>query len=494
MAERTEYALMPFWSPDGDSVGYFVGGNLMVASLAGDPPRRVTSGIVSSNGGSWGAADVILFGDSGWGIYAVPAAGGQARQVTTVDPESEVSHTSPHFLPDGRQFLFSVHSNDPAKRGTWVGSLDAGDGRTLLMGDAVDATYSPTGHLLYVQHNTLFAVPFSPSLLRLVGSPHVVARNISSPQPPAVAPVSAAGNVLSFRTTSEAHQLTWFDRSGRRMGTVPTPMSFHNPVLASDERVLAATSLPSDEPGLWMVDLDRGISTRLAPDGRAPVISPDNTQIAYAARGGLEIRVRNLVGPAEERVLLKDDGRKGLQDWSPDGRYLVFSRMDAKSGLDLWLLPLFGSREPVPLLTTLANERQARISPDGHWICYTSDESGRLEIYVQEFPGLGSKQTLSAGGGAGPAWARGGRELFYLSTDRRLMSIEFGLAGTRSPARPIPLFNPQLSGDVWQARNFYVVSRDGQRFLFNAVDKPDNATIQVIVNWQDELKQRVPTR
>jgi DNA-binding winged helix-turn-helix (wHTH) protein/Tol biopolymer transport system component len=479
----TESASKPFWSPRSDAVGYFVGNNLMVASLGGVPPRRITSGIVSPNGGSWGAGDVILFGDSGRGIHAVPAAGGQGRPVTVVDAGSEVSHAWPHFLPDGRRFLFSVHSNDPAKRGTWVGSLDAGDRRTLLVPDVVGGTYSSTGHLLYVQHNTLIAAPFNPSSLELSGASSVVARNVPQPQLPAVDPVSAAGAVLSFRTASEPHQLTWFDRSGRRIATVPTPTSFHNPALSSDERVIAVTGLPSDEPGLWLVDLDRSISTRLEPDGIGPVISPDATQIAYAARGGLEIRVRNLVGQTADRVLLEDDRRKTVQDWSPDGRYLLFSRMDAKSGLDLWTLPLSGSREPVPLMTSPANERQARISPDGRWIAYTSDESGGLEVYVQEFPGLGSKRTLSVGGGAGPTWARGGRELFYLATDRRLMSVEFGSAGPRSPARPIPLFSPPLVGDVWQARNYYVVTRDGQRFLFNAVDNADNVGINVIVNW-----------
>jgi Tol biopolymer transport system component len=287
---------------------------------------------------------------------------------------------------------------------------------------------------------------------------------------------------------SSPYQLTWFDRSGRRLRNVPTPISLHNPALSSDERVLLAGGSASDDPGLWLVDLDRSVSTRLEPDGIGPVISPDDTQVAYISNGGIEIRARRLSGKADERVLFRDDRRKTVQDWSPDGGYLVFSRMDPITGLDLWLLPLTGSDKPFPLLATSANERQASISPDGRWIAYTSDESGALEVYVQEFPALGSKRTLSAGGGVGPLWARGGDELFYLSTDRHLMSVELGAQGPRAPGRPVPLFIPSLAGDVWQARNYYSVAADGETFLFNAVDDPENIPITVMVNWLTELR------
>ena len=296
-------------------------------------------------------------------------------------------------------------------------------------------------------------------------------------------PVSASGTVLSFRTTSTLHQLVWFDRTGRPIESVSTPISFRNPALSPDEQLLAVGGPASDDPGLWLMDLNRNVSTRLEPDGQGPMISPDNTQVAYSARGGLEIRVRNLVGQANDRVLLQDDRRKTVQDWSPDGRHLLFSRWNAESDLDLWMVPLTEAARPVPILATPANERQARISPDGRWIAYTSDESGALEVYVQELPALGSKRILSVGGGVGPSWARGGRELFYLSTDRRLMSVQFGPTGPRSAGRPMPLFNAPLSGDVWQARNYYVVSRDGQRFLFDATEDAESSPITVMVNW-----------
>lgn len=486
--EGTEGASKPFWSPRADALGYFVSNNLMVVSLADDRPRRITSAIVGPNGGSWGAGDFILFADSGRGIYAVPAQGGQPAQVTTIDPGSEVSHAWPQFLPDGRRFLYSVLSKDLNKRGTWIDSVNADESGRLLLRGAVGGVYAPSGHLLYVDHGALIAESFNPLSLEFSGAPRIVARNVPEPQLPSVDPVSVSGTVLSFRTSSGPPQLTWFDRSGRRIETLPTPMLFHNPALSSDETMLLVAGPASDEPGLWLVDLDRKVSTRLEPDGLGPVVSRDDRQVAYISRGGLEIRARNLVGQSNERLLFEDDRRKTVQDWSPDGRYLVFSRMDAQSGLDLWMLPLTGSDRPIPFLATPANERQASISPDGQWIAYTSDESGTLEVYVQEFPGLGSKRTLSVGGGVGPSWARGGAELFYLSTDRRLMSVEFGPAGPRAPGRPAPLFNPPLAGDVWQARNYYVASRDGQRFLFNAIQDAESIPITVMVNWLTEAR------
>ena len=240
-----------------------------------------------------------------------------------------------------------------------------------------------SGHVLFVHENALTASAFDPASLQIVGEPRIIARSIPNPQLPAVDPVSASEVAISFRPLSSPYQLTWFDRSGRRLRNVPTPISFHNPALSSDERVLLAGGSASDDPGLWLVDLDRSVSTRLEPDGIGPVISPDDTQVAYISNGGIEIRARRLSGKADERVLFRDDHRKTVQDWSPDGGYLVFSRMDPITGLDLWLLPLTGSDKPFPLLATSANERQASISPDGRWIAYTSDESGALEVDVE---------------------------------------------------------------------------------------------------------------
>jgi Tol biopolymer transport system component len=479
----TEGASKPFWSPASNALGYFLGNALQVVTLAGDSPRTVASGVVVPGGGAWGEGNVLLFADAGRGIFSVPSAGGAQRQVTTIDPGSEVAHVWPQFLPGGTRFLYTVTAMDPTRAGTWVTSLDGSEAPSLLLPGRIGAVYSPSQHLLYVRHGSLYAERFDPSTVELSGLPLLVARNVPEPRIPVADRASASSSVLSFRSAARPHQLTWFDRTGRRIGTLSTPTSFHNPALSPDERVLAVTGLPSDTPGLWLIDLDRNASTLLEADGVGPVISPDSRQVAFTSRGGLEIRVRNLVGQATERVLLQDERRKVVQDWSPDGRYLIFSINQPRTGLDFWVLSLSETDSPRPLLETAGNERQARISPDGRWLAYASDESGMWEVYVQELPGLGSKRALSIGGGAGPMWAQNGRELFYLSTDKRLMSVEFGASGPRTPTRPVPLFSPPLSGDVWDARNYYVVSRDGERFLFNAVEENEDIPITVMVNW-----------
>jgi eukaryotic-like serine/threonine-protein kinase len=480
----TEGASKPFWSPDSDALGFFIGNSLHVVPLNGETARVVAALIAVPGGAAWGPADTILFADTGRGIFVTTAAGGQARQLTTVDPGDEISHAWPQFLPDGKRFLFSVTSMNQQRVGTWVASTDGSHAASLLLPGRIGGVYSPSGHLLYVRHGTLFAEPFDPSTLKLIESAaFVVARNVPEPRLSSAEPVSASGAVVSFKTAAKPPQLTWFDRSGRRTGKVQTPTSVHNPALSADEHLLAVTGLPSNAPGLWLIDLARNASTLLKGDGIGPVISPDDRQLAFTTRGGIEIRVRNVSGPATEYLLFQDDRRKVLQDWSPDGRYLVFSTMQPGAGLDLWMLPTSAGTKPTPLIATPANERQARISRDGRWLAYVSDESGAWEVYVQELPGLGSKTALSIGGGAGPAWANDGRELLYLSTDKRLMSVEFGADGPRSPTKPVPLFSVPLSGEVWDARNYYVVNRTGDRFLFNAIEETEGIPITVMVNW-----------
>jgi Tol biopolymer transport system component len=260
-------------------------------------------------------------------------------------------------------------------------------------------------------------------------------------------------------------------------------------MVSPDGSQLVAAGSPTQNPGLWLIDLKGNASTRLSSEGIGPLWSPDGRHVAFTSRGGLDITISSTVGPPEEKLLLHDNERKTVQDWSPDGRFLVYTRVNPQTKLDVWLLPLSDAKRTVPLLATAANERGARISPDGRWVAYNSDESGRSEVYIQEFPKLGSKRAVSTGGGAGPSWRRDGGELFYLSPSRTLMAVGLDFSKGMAFRPPTALFRASLAGDFADARNHYSAAPDGQAFLVNVIEETaDHASITVMVNWRAALK------
>jgi dipeptidyl aminopeptidase/acylaminoacyl peptidase len=337
---------------------------------------------------------------------------------------------------------------------------------------------------LYAFDDSLVAASFDDRRFKLNGNPIVLFRNVPAPTLTSDDVFSVAGTLLSFRGGSKFERLVWFARDGQRIGAIESSTPLYNPMVSPDGTQLVATGSPARNSGLWMVDLKGNISTRLAPEGIGALWSPDGKRVAFTTRGGLSIKISVTSGRADETQLLHDNERKTLQDWSPDGRYLVFTRMSADTKIDLWLLPVSDPPHAAPLLHTAANERGARISPDGRWIAYTSDETGRSEVYVQEFPGLGSKRAVSAGGGAGPSWRQDGRELFYLSPTRTLMAVDVRVAATISFGAARPLFRAAVSGESSEARNHYAAAADGQKFLINVVEESaDRGAITVVVNW-----------
>jgi hypothetical protein len=395
----------------------------------------------------------------------------------------------PHFLPRSQQYLFTITSWDPGRAGIWIGSLDDRDEPRRVVSAPSAAVYAPQGFLLYVRDDTLVAAPFDAARGAVAGEPVVLVRDVLSPRLTDGDVFSMSGTLLSFRGGTRAEQLAWFTRAGLRFGMVDGPTALYNPMVSPDGTQLLATGSPARDPGLWLVDLKANASTRLGAEGIGPLWSPDGHRIVFTSRGGLDINTNSTVGRAENKLLLSDHERKVVQDWSPDGRYIVYSRLNADTKLDLWLLPVSETHRSIPLLKTSANERGGRISPDGRWIAYTSDESGRWEVYVQQFPGLGSKRAVSVGGGAGAYWRRDGRELFYLSPDRTLMAVDVRLDDTISIGRPRALFRPPVAGDASEARNHFVAAPDGQAFLFNIVEEsPDRAAISILVNWTGRLK------
>jgi DNA-binding winged helix-turn-helix (wHTH) protein/Tol biopolymer transport system component len=494
MLPGTEGATRPFWSPDGQLIGFFAEGKLKKVGLTGDPPRAIASVGATPAGGSWSTRGLILFAERLSALYSVSADGGMVMPATQLDRSAhEGRHRWPQFLPDGRHFLYFVMSAAPDYGGTYVASIDS-PGRTRLL-DALSsaAIYVPPGYLLYVRDRVLLAQPFDVTRLKLTGPPVTIVGNVSAPLMTNGAVLSGAeGGLLTFGGNANAETLAWFSRSGQNLGTIDTPTVLLNPTLSPDQTQLLGQSLEADRAGLWLVDLERGARTRVVADGSMPLWSPDGAHIAFTSgrtTGVEDIFVRTTSGRSEDEALLQTLDTKHTHSWSPDGRYIVYVSSSPRHTVDLWLLPMFGDRHPTPFLQTPFNEKQGHVSPNGRWIAYASDESGSWEVYVQSFPVPGGKRTISTGGGAEPQWRRDGRELFYLAADDRLMAVDVKPGDTWQAGRPHSLFQTKISR-THEPRNHYAVTGDGQRFVVDSVgDRADQEPITVLVNWPAALKR-----
>lgn len=299
------------------------------------------------------------------------------------------------------------------------------------------------------------------------------------------------GGVLAYRTgtTGEVFRLTWFDRAGKRLNTSGEPADYTVPQLSPDDRKLAVAV----RRDIWIRDLARGTFSRLTltENSCCPVWSPDGTKVAFrmdAGTGG-DLYYKAASGIGQEEVLWKDERVKTPTDWSPDGRLILFqTTAEGRMKIDTLMLPLTGDRKPAALLQSVFNEEQARLSPDGRWVAYTSDESSGSQVYVQPFPSLAGKSQVSIDGGADPRWRRDGKELFFISADRKLMAVEIKPGKDFDAGVPRPLFDLRVSGLV-DVRSHYAVTADGQRFLVNTVDEvAASSAITVVLNWTAGLQ------
>jgi hypothetical protein len=329
----------------------------------------------------------------------------------------------------------------------------------------------------------LVAQRFDASRSEVVGKPMVAARNVSAPNVLDGQTIAASANLLTFRSGVKTQELAWFGRNGQRAGFIPGDQPLRSPMLSPDHKQLLAM----DNERIWMVDLGRNAVTRLEGEGIFPLWSPDGNRIAFQSPNSLILYVRNIFGPIQDQIVVHDSERKILSDWSPAGDYLVYASLNPTTKLDLDLLPMSGDKKPVALLHTPSNESQGRVAPNGRWIAYVSDESGRQEVYVQRFPSLGSKRIVSIGGGSEPVWRADGKELFYLSPNYSIVSVPF------EPTEPPQIGQPKL---LFQApinpattRNHYAVTPDGQSFLIDVEDQNSYMSpITVVVNWTQKLE------
>src|SRR5579862_5685393 len=474
-----------FWSPDSDSIGFFAGGKLKRIDLHGGSPQTICNS--PAGRGTWGPNGVILIDGPGPVIYRVPAAGGEPKPVTALDQANqETFHASPQFLTDGRHFMYFVRSVRPENTGIYVAALDSKESKRLVNSNtnAAYASLAPggPGYLLYIAGSDLVRQAFDLKKLVLAGEPAVLAHRvqIGLTRGMSRAAFSASQNgVLAYRTRTETghSELVWFDRQGRRLSGIGEPADYSNPALSPDEKrlVVSRTDEQSRARNLWLFDLSSGASSRFTfepVDETNAVWSPDSREVAFNGvhNGGVDIYLKPVTGAAEPKVLLSSSENKQMECWSPDGRYLLY-RIDAKT----WAFPLGGGQPTGPY----AMEYPA-ISPDSRWVAYTSNESGRAEVYVQSFPPTEGRWQLSNIGGTEPLWRKDGKELYYISGDR-LMAVDVKAnSGAFETGASRVLFEARLEST--RRRSRYQVADNGKRFLVNLPIEVSSA-ITVTVNW-----------
>jgi serine/threonine protein kinase len=513
----TENILVPtFWSPDSRFIAFQSGSKLKKIDISGGrPPQEVCDAFAAVIGGSWNRDGTIIFGTVGDGIMQVPAAGGVATLLTTTEGRNEV-HTFPSFLPDGRHFLYLRAPENP---GIYLGSLDVKpeqQSSRRILSTSQMAVYAATadprmGRLLFLREGTLLAQAFDERSLQPQGDPIPVAERVGSFHLSGFFSMSPSG-VLAYSAGPTAiwrSQLSWFDRQGRQLGHAEQPgtYSYTDFALSPDGKRLAASKIDprsGGETGIWLLDLLRGVSTRFtfdkAPDS-APVWSPDGSRVAFSAyrAGGNGIYQKTTNGAGKEQALVSVTGDEKLpDDWSRDGRFLLYTQQDPQTHADLWVLPLAGDGTPsgtaTPFANTAFSEEQGRFSPDTRWIAYASDESGRSEIYIQPFPAPpngGSKTPISRDGGSQPRWRRDGKELFYSSPDGKLMAVDVTEGPIFKAGAPRTLFQVPVAQIGHNEGGVQVlgwdVAPDGKRLLIDTATT-SSESITVVLNWTADLK------
>src|SRR3984885_3851294 len=439
-----------FWSPDSRFIGFQAGGKLAKIEISGGPAQTLCEVQGSVVGGSWNREDVIVFADSARGLMQVSAAGGVASPLTTFDPSrKEVVHVLPFFLPDGRHFLYLRASSSPENSGAYIGSVNAKpeeqDSKRLLATTSapvyVPSSDSDSGQVLFVRQGTLMAQPFDAHRLELSGEAVPIAEQVGSYLDYGFFSASNNGVLVYRSDAGQVYQLTWLDRQGKVLATVAEPGRYNSMALSPDgRRVAVSRTNPENTPNwdVWLLDVGRNTSTRLTYEqvrASSPVWSADGSSVIFdSIRGGdVNLYLKMASGAGDERLLLKaSEGYKYATSSSRDGRFLLYTVENPKTKSDLWVLPLQGDGNPIPFLRTGFNESSGQFSPDGHWIAYTSDESGNDEIYVREFsPGSAQgssaavgKWLISKGGGTDPRWSGNSKQLFYVASDGKLMSVD----------------------------------------------------------------------
>jgi eukaryotic-like serine/threonine-protein kinase len=485
----TDGAGSPFWSPDSRMVAFIAQGQLKTIDPAGGSPLTLTSAINAT--GSWNTDNVILFSPNAASpLHAIPATGGTARPVTRLETGSgDVLHRNPFFLPDGRHFMYvavSARSGEATgARASYVATLDSSDPGRLLIEGGSSVAYSQ-GHLVFLRDGRLVAQPFDLSRLELTGEPKPITEQVEFAGPSSTAFSVAQSGLLAYQPASgPGSQLVWFDRTGRRLATLGEPAEYGDVAVSPDGRRAAVSVLDvaANTRDIWVLDISRGVRTRITfdpSDDVTPAWSADGAQLIFASNraGHFDIYRKAASGVGAEELIFQDDSEKYPTAWSPDGRSVLFWTFGPGGG-QVRLLTLSEDRSSTGFIGPPANP--ARLSQDGRWAVYYSNESGRSEVYVVSFPQPTEKMQLSNAGGSLPQWRGDGREVVYVGRDNRLMavSLEERASGLEVGA-PQPLFDARPVGP----RSFFDLAPDGARLLVNSRRSESlSSSITLLQNW-----------
>ena len=498
----TEGAIHPFWSPDSGRIGFFASDKLKRIDAAGGP-IQVVCDAPEARGGDWNEEGTIVFAGAGRPIHRVSSSGGAPVTVTRLDPKrGEDSHYWPRFLPGGKRFLFGVRSRNPQDSGIRVAPLDGSETTRLIAKPFTNASYVPirsglwpgsgSGYLVFAREETLMAQRFDPASLQLSGDELPIATPASRDQGTSRVNYSVRPGMLAYAPRSETLQrLVLRDPNGGELSTIGQPGDYTHGTLSDDGKRMVFRRASN----LWIVEMANGSVTRFTFDGGAanPVWSPDGRDIAYSSTSGgaANIYRKASSGADTPQRLTVSQLRQFPRQWSPDGSLILYAEIGADSKWDLMAVPAAGGGKPYPVVQTPHSERFGRFSPDGRWIAYTSDESGRLEVYVRRFtpgqPAYGGPWQVSGSGGTTPVWGPSGKALYYRGMDGKLMIAAVTVDGpTFQRTATRALFDTSITGPDPR----FEVLDDSHRFLLiEPILQADPEPLTLVTNWLGSLSK-----